>query len=301
MGLPTETVYGLAADATNAAAVRRVFAAKGRPAGHPLIVHLADASEVGRWAATVPDAARRLAAACWPGPLTLVLARGAGLADEVTGGRATVGLRVPDHPVAQRVIELAGVPVAAPSANRFGRVSPTSAADVQAELGGLLDLVLDGGPCTVGVESTIIDLVGGRPLLLRPGGVPVELVEEVLGEVVERERVGPARASGMLASHYAPGVAVELVPAGAFLARVLELQASGRRVAALGLEGWPVPAGAVLLPPPTSVADYARSLYRRLHEADEAGVDVLVAAAPPPEGLGLAVLDRLRRAAAPRP
>lgn len=301
VGLPTETVYGLAADATNPAAVRRVFAAKGRPAGHPLIVHLAAADELGRWAAAVPDAALRLAAACWPGPLTLVLRRGDGLADEVTGGRDTVALRVPDHAVARRVIELAGVPVAAPSANRFGRVSPTRAADVVAELGGLVDLVLDGGPCAVGVESTIIDVVGPTPLLLRPGGVPVELVEEVLGVPVERHDVGPARAPGMLASHYAPRVAVEVVAPAGVGQRATELLHQGLRVAVLGACGADAPPGAVVLGEPADAADYAHTLYRRLHEADQAGVDVLVAAAPSAEGLGLAVLDRLRRAAAPRP
>ncbi|MPY94898.1 MAG: threonylcarbamoyl-AMP synthase [Acidimicrobiia bacterium] len=300
VGIPTETVYGLAADATDPVAVRRVFTAKGRPSGHPLIVHLAHAAELPAWALDVPDSALRLAAACWPGPLTLVLRRGPGIAPEATGGRATVGLRLPDHPIARRLIELAGVPLAAPSANRFGRVSPTCAQDVRAELGAHVDLVLDGGPCAVGVESTIVDLVGERPLLLRPGGVPVELVEEVLGGAVEVRDVGPARASGMLASHYAPGVAVELVAAGEVAGRAAALLGAGRRVAVLAPPGHPVPRGALVLEPPATVGDYARSLYRRLHEADEAGVDVLVAAAPPPEGLGLAVLDRLRRAAAPR-
>ncbi len=300
VAFPTETVYGLGADATDPTAVRRIFAAKGRPAGHPLIAHLARGADLGTWARDVPDDAWRLAEACWPGPLTLVLRRGPGLADELTGGRDTVGLRVPDHPVALDLLARAGVPVAAPSANRFGRVSPTTAGDVRAELGDLVDLVLDGGPCLVGVESTIVDLVGLTPLLLRPGGVPVELVEAVLGRAVERDQVGPARASGMLASHYAPGVAVELLAAPALAARVAEL-AGTHRVAVLAAADVVVPTGVVVLGSPVTAADWARSLYRRLRQADDAGLDVLLVVPPSDDGLGRAVVDRLRRAAAPRP
>jgi L-threonylcarbamoyladenylate synthase len=302
VGMPTETVYGLAADATNADAVRRVFAVKGRPADHPLIVHLGDAGDLLRWSRAADDAALRLAAAFWPGPLTIVLPAGEGLAPECRGGHATIGLRVPDHPVALRLLALVQRPLAAPSANRFGRVSPTCAEDVRAELGDAVAVVLDGGPCRVGVESTIIELVG-RPTLLRPGGVPVELIEEVLGEPVERSAVGPSRASGMLASHYAPATAVRLVEMDELAAAVDEQRAAGRRVAVLA-----APPGAeathgdvIVLRPPADVADYARTLYRRLREADEAGADVLLVVPPPPEGLGLAVLDRLRKSAAPRP
>ena len=287
VAFPTETVYGLGADATNPAAVGRIFAAKGRPPGHPLIVHLADADQLGRWAVDVPPAAHRLAAALWPGPLTLVLARSPALPPAATGGRPTVGLRVPDHAVARQLLAGAGVPVAAPSANRFGRVSPTTAAHVRSELGDRVDLVLDGGPTRVGLESTIVELVGPEPVLLRPGGVPVEVVEDVLGCAVRRSDVGPARASGMLPSHYAPGCRVELVTVADLDRRAAELAAAGDRV--------------VVLAPDGPVEEYARTLYRRLWEADEAGADVVLAVPPAEGGLGRAVVDRLTRAAAPRP
>ncbi|MBM3683274.1 MAG: threonylcarbamoyl-AMP synthase [Actinobacteria bacterium] len=303
VGLPTETVYGLAADATNEAAVRAIFAAKGRPLGHPVIVHLADVEELPRWSPQPDDDALRLAVAFWPGPLTLVVRRGPGIADAVTGGRDTVGLRVPDHAVARAVIRAAGVPVAAPSANRFGRVSPTTAADVVAELGDRVAAVIDGGPCRVGVESTIVEVLGDRPVLLRPGGVPVEVIEEVLGGPVERVAVGPSRASGMLASHYAPATAVTLVDATAIGPRVAAARATGRRVGVLapaGSVGAALPGDVVVLDPPDDLAAYAATLYRRLRDADDRGVEELFVVPPPPDGLGLAVLDRLRKAAAPR-
>ena len=302
VAFPTETVYGLGADATNPQAVRRIFAAKGRPSGHPLIVHFADPVELERWGTNVPDAARRLAAAFWPGPLTLIVERGPGLSDEVTGGRATVGLRVPDHPLALALLAEVALPLAAPSANRFGRVSPTTAQDVRAELGDRVDLVLDGGPCAVGVESTIVEFgaPGTAPLLLRPGGVPAEAIEAVLGAALQRNDLGPARASGMLASHYAPSVPVEVLTGTALLAQAAALVQQGRRV---GLVAYSVdaPPGTLLVARPADDASYARSLYRSLRDADEAGLDVLLVEAPPEQGLGLAVLDRLRRAAEPRP
>jgi L-threonylcarbamoyladenylate synthase len=302
VAFPTETVYGLGADATDPVAVRRVFAVKGRPLGHPLIAHLPDAEAALGWGADLSDGVLRLAAALWPGPLTVVVRRRPGLADEVTGGRDTVGLRVPDHPVARALLDAVGRPLAAPSANRFGRVSPTCAADVHRDLGADVDLVLDGGPCAVGVESTIVELVGDGPAaLLRPGGVPAEVIAEVLG----RELVaatGPARAPGMLASHYAPSVPVELVAAD-HLDEVLARRRAGPDAAPVGvLAPWRHPGGpgVVVLEPPRDVRDYARRLYRSLRDADEAGVGRLLVVPPPPEGLGLAVLDRLRKAAAPR-
>jgi L-threonylcarbamoyladenylate synthase len=312
VAFPTETVYGLGADATNADAVRRVFAVKARPADHPLIVHLGSAADLPRWAALPPGAtgelAERLAGAFWPGPLTLVLPRHPASLAVAAGGRDTVGLRVPDHPVALALLDAAGVPVAAPSANRFGRVSPTTAADVAAELGDGADLILDGGPAVVGVESTIVEIAGTDPLLLRPGGVPVEAIEAVAGRAVETVAVGLARAPGMLASHYAPAVRVELAEPGAAAAKVAAHAAAGCRVAVLaaaggiediaGLSSLP---GVVVLRSPGDDADYARQLYRRLRDAEELGVDVLVAVPPEQAGLGRAVADRLSRAAAPRP
>ena len=219
MAFPTETVYGLGALATDPDAVARIYAAKGRPPDHPLIVHLAAADELPRWAAEVPEAAARLAGALWPGPLTIVLRRSP-LLPRRRHRRSGHGRPArPDHPAATRLIELAGGPVAAPSANRFGRVSPTTAMDVCADLGSAVDLVVDGGPCRVGVESTIVELVDGPPTLLRPGGVPAELIEAVLGAPLRTVDVGPARASGMLPSHYAPGCRVELVTAGQVASR----------------------------------------------------------------------------------
>ncbi|HSL56219.1 MAG TPA: L-threonylcarbamoyladenylate synthase, partial [Acidimicrobiales bacterium] len=212
VGLPTETVYGLAADAEQPAAVARVFAAKGRPPSHPLIVHLASGGALDDgWAADVPDTARTLAAVVWPGPLTLLVRRGPRVLDEVTGGRPTVALRVPDHPSALAVLAGLDGGLVAPSANRFGRVSPTTAADVVAELGDRVDLVLDGGPCRVGVESTIVDLTGPEPVVLRPGGVPAARLAELLGVAVRRwSGEGEAVAPGMLPSHYAPSARGEL-------------------------------------------------------------------------------------------
>lgn len=212
--LPTETVYGLGADAANPAALRRVFEVKGRPADHPLIVHIADARHMDDWAVDIPAEAWVLAAAFWPGPLTLVLRRAPQVPLEVTGGRDTIALRVPDHPLALAVLRAFGGGIAAPSANRFGRVSPTTVGHVDADIGHLLDpagdVVLDGGPCAVGVESTIVEFSAptGQPTILRPGGVPAEQVEAVLGARVTREASGPARAPGMLAAHYSPDALV---------------------------------------------------------------------------------------------
>lgn len=277
VAFPTETVYGLGALARDPLAVRQVFAQKGRPADHPLIVHLPDATHLDAWG-HASDAARALAARFWPGPLTLVLRRQPGVPDEVTGGLDTVGLRVPDHRVARALLTAVGDGVAAPSANRFGRVSPTTAAHVRSEFGDAV-AVLDGGPCRVGVESTIIDLSGDAPALLRPGGVPVEDIEAVIGPVA---RHGTTRAPGTLAAHYAPRTALLLSEEPA--AAAARLQAAGRSVAIL-------PAG-----DPT---DHARRLYAELRRLDASGVDVLVAEVAADAGLGRAVNDRLRRAATP--
>ena len=185
VAFPTETVYGLGADASNDAAVGRVFSVKGRPTDHPLIVHLADAEQLDGWAAIVTPTARLLADAFWPGPLTILVERSASVSLAVTGGRSTVGLRVPDHPVARELLRAFGGGIAAPSANRFGRVSPTTAAHVAADLGEDVDVVLDGGPCRVGVESTIVDLTGEVPVVLRSGGISIDRLEELLGHVVD--------------------------------------------------------------------------------------------------------------------
>jgi L-threonylcarbamoyladenylate synthase len=304
VALPTETVYGLGADAQNELAVRRIFAAKGRPADHPLIVHLPGADALGDWAREVPPEARLLADAFWPGPLSLVLLRTPRASDAVTGGQDTVAVRVPDHPLTREVLRAFGGGVAAPSANRFGRISPTTARHVEEELGGDVDLVLDGGPCRVGLESTIVDLTGGPPAVLRPGGVPLDALERVLGRPLEVRQKGRVRVSGTLDSHYAPRAGVVLVEPDALEAR---LAAEAARV-----EGG-APRLAVLSPAPprgahglwhalpADPAAAAPLLYARLREADAAGAALILVSLPHPEGLGLAVRDRLHRAAAPRP
>lgn len=297
VAFPTETVYGLGADAAEPAAVSRIFAVKGRPADHPVIVHIAGTEDLARWAVAVPAAARRLAEALWPGPLTLVVRRSHHVPDVVTGGRPTVALRSPAHPMAQALLEAFGGGIAAPSANRFGRVSPTTAADVRADLGADVDLVLDGGPCRVGVESTIVDCTGPSVAVLRPGGVPVEVLEDVLGAPVARSaRPDAPAAPGTLPAHYSPRSRV-VVAATVVEALDLVAAGSGRRGLLLP-HAAEVPEGVALLVADDDPSGYARVLYARLRQADQLGLDVLVAVPPPEEGLGVAVADRLRRAAA---
>ncbi|WP_414639139.1 L-threonylcarbamoyladenylate synthase [Archangium sp.] len=301
IALPTETVYGLAANCEDELAVRRVFAIKGRPATHPLIVHVARAGDLPSWARHVPEEAWRLAEAFWPGPLTLVLPRTSRATDAVTGGQDTVAIRVPHHPVALAVLDALGGGVAAPSANRFGRVSPTTAEHVRADLGDEVDLILDGGPCTVGVESTIVDLSGGAPAVLRPGGLAVEELERVLGRKVPVRLSATVRVSGSLASHYAPRAGVVLSEPGDVMSHVKALRAQGQDVGVLGPPSLTLPPGVPRYDVPEDPAGAARALYTRLREADQQGHDVLVACLPRAEGLGIAVRDRLTRAAAPRP
>jgi L-threonylcarbamoyladenylate synthase len=300
VAFPTETVYGLGADAGSRAALRRLYEVKGRPATHPVIVHLAGGAELDTWAAHVPALARKLAEACWPGPLTLVLRRSARVPDEVTGGRDTVGLRVPDHPLALTLLRSFGGGIAAPSANRFGRVSPTSADDVRADLGDDVEVVLDGGPCPVGVESTIVAFPdgGGTAVILRPGGVARERIEELAGRPVAVRRDQSGGAPGTLPSHYSPRARVVLISAASVAGHAARELASGRRVGVLA-EKRPdgLPAAAVVLEPPRDTEDYAHVLYARLRAADDAGLDVVLAVAPTEVGIGTAVADRLRRAA----
>ncbi len=296
VAFPTETVYGLGADARNEEAVGRIFEAKGRPADHPLIVHLPGASHLDGWAARVPDAARALAARFWPGPLTIIVEKADDVPPAVTGGQSTVGLRVPDHPLARELLEAFDGGLAAPSANRFGSVSPTTAQHVRDELGERVAVVLDGGPCRVGVESTIVDLSGASPALLRPGGVSREAVEAVLG--VTLAVGGATRAPGTLPSHYAPRAAVRAVPETEVAAEVERARAAGARVVVLGERA---PAGVPSIPLPEEPEERARRLYAVLREVDAAGYDVAVVALGQESGIGLAVADRLRRAAAPRP
>ncbi|ARU30777.1 threonylcarbamoyl-AMP synthase [Sulfuriferula sp. AH1] len=303
VAFPTETVYGLGADAANPLALHRVFEAKGRPADHPLIVHIADASNLSEWAQDIPDAAWRLAAAFWPGPLTLILRRHDQVLNEVTGGQDTVGLRVPDHPVAAALLHAFGGGVAAPSANRFGRVSPTTAQHVRDELGAQVGIVLDGGTCRVGVESTIVSLAHGKAVLLRPGGLSVAAIEDVLQQkITSTQATGrEVRAPGALSAHYAPATPLELHPADALWQRVHQLSAQGRKVIVLGLgdaSGSDISGGGfAYFPMPGFADEYARVLYATLHRFDRAGFDYLLAEAPPDTQPWLAVRDRLQRGA----
>lgn len=294
-------MYGLGADASNELAVRRIFAVKGRPSNHPLIVHVGSTAVARRWAASWPAQAERLAEAFWPGPLTLIVKRSALASDAVTGGQETVGLRVPDHPLALELLRVFDGGVAAPSANRFGRVSPTTAKHVRDELGDDVELVLEGGACRVGVESTIVDLSGPAPRLLRPGGVPREAVERVLGtEVPLASHATDVRAPGMLASHYAPRAGLWLVTQATLADEVAKRLSSGSKVAVVAPTGTAIPEGVTRFEVPDDDAGYARALYATLREVDERGLDVVLAVPPAESGVGLAVVDRLRRASAPR-
>jgi L-threonylcarbamoyladenylate synthase len=298
VAFPTETVYGLGADASNADAVHHLFVVKGRPADHPVIVHLADVVQLDEWAASVPASARALAGAFWPGPLTVIVPRSVRVSDAVTGGRHTVGLRVPSQPLAHALLAAFGGAIAAPSANRFGRVSPTTAADVRADLGDDVDVVLDGGPCRVGVESTIVDCTRDEPVIARLGGVTQDAIEEVLGQPIAVLDRGDVAAPGTLEHHYAPNARVHVVGEGDVRLRAISLLTTGARVALLAMhppDG--LPKGLIVLDPPRDTAEYAHVLYARLRESDAREVDHVLVVPPPAEGIGAAVADRLARAA----
>ena len=303
VAFPTETVYGLGADAANPAAVAKIFAAKGRPQDHPLIVHLADVAQLPLWAAEIPPAAQQLAAAFWPGPLTLVLKRAASVPDCVTGGQATVGLRIPGHPVALELLRaFAGEDggrrysgVAAPSANKFGRISPTTAEHVRAELGAALDCVLDGGECEVGIESTIVDLSRGGAVLLRPGQITPSEIAAVLGAEVGSPDAAAPRAPGALDSHYAPRTPLYIVPAAELPARLAALR--GRKVAVLARAEAPPGLHEVhWQSAPRALAGYAHELYASLRRLDALGCELILVEAPPAAPGWQGVNDRLNRA-----
>jgi len=292
VAFPTETVYGLGADASNLEAVKRLYAVKRRPSRHPVIVHFASAEEAFAWAREVPPEARKLAARFWPGPLTLVLKRSAKAQDFVTGGQDAVGLRVPSHPVARELLKRFGKGIAAPSANRFGLVSPTTAAHVREDLGGDVDLVLEGGPSEVGIESTILDLSGAAPVLLRPGRIAKAELEAVLGSPVEEKNASSVRHSGGLERHYAPRTPARLVPAYDLDKEIGRLK---ERVAVLAFSR-PDERVDYWLRMPREPQAYAHKLYGALRELDTAGCDEILVEAPPETPEWAAVRDRLRRA-----
>ena len=299
VAFPTETVYGLGADASNPSAVRRIYEAKGRPADHPVIVHVADAIQVANWAREMPEAAHRLARRFWPGPLTLVLKRARGVSDVVTGGQDTVAVRVPSHPVAQQLLRRFGGGVAAPSANRFGRVSATTAEHVRQEFGGSVVIVLDGGEADVGIESTIVDLSGAAPRLLRPGWVTALAIEEAAGQPLAAVDPRAPRAPGTLAAHYAPRTPLALAEGDLLLELAASFTRQGKKVAALAFSAArPVDPDITWTFAPRDAGGYAHALYSNLRKLDEAECDAIIVEHPPQTADWAAINDRLARAAA---
>lgn len=308
VAFPTETVYGLGADATNETAVRKIFAAKGRPADHPLIVHVAKDAPLAAWVVNVPRAAQQLIAQFWPGPLTLILKKSARIPDVVSGGQDTVGLRCPSHPLAQALLrEFAHIGsgiIAAPSANKFGRVSPTTAMHVRQEFGDHIP-VLDGGACDVGIESTILDLSRGKPVLLRPGAITREQIAAVIGEMpLSKEHVAndTPRVSGSLAAHYAPRTRLQLVATGTLPLHVETANKAGQRIAVVSLsvsldDDVHRTNVALWVQAPYDAAAYAHELYIWLHDLDRDDIDLILFEQPPQTLDWEGVNDRLRRAA----
>jgi L-threonylcarbamoyladenylate synthase len=297
IGLPTETVYGLAADAANPAALRQIFAAKGRPVDHPLIVHIGHIQQLATWAREVPAAAQRLAEAFWPGPLTMILKKQPSVSDLVTGQQDTVGLRMPNHPVALAVLRAFGGGVAAPSANRFGRISPTTAAAVREELGEAVALVLEGGQCDVGVESTIVDVSGEQPVVLRPGMISVAELEAVLGTPVWMRQQDSPRVSGSLESHYAPVTRTVLVERERLVGFLQNLSSADLPVVVLGYSSLSVAVpGVTWVKMSAEPRQYAHDLYWQLREMDKRQFSQIVIEAVPSGVAWDAVRDRLGRA-----
>ena len=311
VAFPTETVYGLGANALSAHAVEKIFAAKQRPHWDPVIVHVAEIAEARKLTTSWPDAVERLAAAFWPGPLTMLLPRAAQIPDICTAGREKVGLRMPSHPVAMALIAAAGVPVAAPSANRFGHTSPTTAEHVLADLDGRIDAILDAGSCTIGVESTVLDPTSDPPIIYRPGGITLEQIRQVLGTalgnvIVAERKISDDRPPESLESpglgirHYAPRARVILVENEAELFSVVEREARNHHVGVLLPAGWKSPGEGVAVLPWGSWKEpesLARDLYQQMRALDDRKIDVIVCPMPPPDGIGMAIRDRLRKAA----
>jgi L-threonylcarbamoyladenylate synthase len=296
VAFPTETVYGLGADARNPAAVARLYTVKGRPPDHPVIVHLGDPRQLSDWAREIPQVARTLADRFWPGPLTLVLKRAPNVGDCLTGGQDTVGLRIPGHPVALALLRRFGGGIAAPSANKFGRISPTTAQHVYKDLGGEVDMILNGGPCEVGIESTIVDLSRDRPVLLRPGRIGADEIAAATGLPMGLRDAKAPRAPGSLESHYAPRRPLQLVSEGSW-----EEVLRGRTQAPLGVLAFRArPAddtSALWIAASLDPAKYARDLYANLRALDGSGCELILVENPPAGDAWTGVRDRLTRAA----
>jgi len=302
VAFPTETVYGLGADAGNADAVRKLFAAKGRPAAHPVIVHMRDAAQVPHWARELPAGAQKLAGAFWPGPLTLILPRTSLASDIVTGGQDNVGLRVPAHPVAQMLLAafaaLGGTGIAAPSANRFGRISPTTAEHVADDFGDAVSLILDGGACDIGIESTIVAFSGGEAMLLRPGAIDRDALVRVLGHSLGSPTAAAPRASGSLPSHYAPRTPLYVVTKAELPLGIGRREERGERVAVLALTvARPAGFEGAWIAASRDAAHYAHSLYAHLRTLDASNAAAILVEQVPTATAWLAVRDRLGRAA----
>lgn len=301
VAFPTETVYGLGADALNEDAVRKIFIAKERPFDDPLIVHIAAAQQLLLLARHIPQRAWELVKKFWPGPLTLVLPKTERVPAVTTGGLETVAVRMPGHPIARQLIELSGCPIAAPSANRFGRPSPTTAQHVLEDLDGRIELILDGGPTPIGVESTVVDLTQYPPMILRPGGVTLEALQEILGEVrllSSTKSEAAKRSPGTRWRHYAPRAQLVLAEPAELEQIVRELLKDGKRVGVMISQGrLPCsPDRLSVIHMPSDLSEYARLLFRVLRELDAHGVDVIVVEAVEEHGLGRAIMDRLRKA-----
>jgi L-threonylcarbamoyladenylate synthase len=299
VAFPTETVYGLGADASNPDALKKIYAAKGRPRNHPLIVHLSSAVQIDYWAAAFPNIARRLADTYWPGPLTLVLKRAMHVDKLVTGGQETIALRVPSHPVAQSLLQAFDGGIAAPSANRYGRVSATRAEHVRSEFGDSVRCILDGGASDVGIESTIVDVSGSEPALLRPGHISAVELERVLGRPLAAANSTSPRAPGMMAKHYAPQTPLMVMEADLLLELASSLSRQGQRAAVLARSArQPILRGLTWIAAPLDPAAYAHDLYANLRALDQAGCSAILVEQPPRETGWAAVEDRLMRAAA---
>lgn len=300
VAFPTETVYGLGADASNPAALEALFKAKGRPTKHPVIVHLAEHEQVTQWCREIPEAAVVLGKMFWPGPLTLVLKKADHVHDLVTGGQDTVAIRIPSHPLAQELLKEFGKGVAAPSANKFGRISPTSADDVKGDFGDEVAMVLDGGACQVGIESTIVDVSGDTPRILRPGMIQVESLYVALYEiglkVPDSNMDGSPRVPGSLPAHYSPSTPLQVLPGEGFVKAVEQFEREGKEVAALSFQNAPV-LQKRWIHASRFPAHYAHTLYKNLRKLDAYNSDLILVEAPPQESDWEGINDRLRRAA----
>ena len=301
VAFPTETVYGLGADANNPAAVAKIFSAKKRPANHPLIVHLANVEQLSQWAETVPENARLLAKHFWPGPLTLILPKAKQVSMNLTGGQTSIGLRVPKHPVAQALLQAFGRGIAAPSANRFGKISPTTAKHVQEELGEAVSLVLDGGACNVGIESTILDVTTETVKVLRPGIISAEQISAVLAQPLGNNTNSTLRVSGHLASHYAPSTKTQLVATENLTDIIKENLVIEKKIYVIARQKQLVEhENLIWLTMSDNPQIYAHDLYAKLRQADNASVDLIVIEAVPDNKEWLAINDRLQKAAFPK-